>query len=779
MHALRVLEFHKIIVKLVDQCETELGRHQAHHLKPIFQSDQVWAQLALTKEASDFLERATVPTLAPVKDLRQPVNESGKGKTLSGEQLIRLANALKAMREQNAAVHRYKEQVPKLWSIARELPSLGRLEEKLFKCIDSGGEVLDAASSELAKIRQRKKQAAQKVVSQIQSYTIGSVRELLSDPIYTIRDGRYVIPLKAENRGKIKGIVHGTSASGQTLYLEPDTVLELTGKLTEIEIAEKAEIIRILTNLSKEVGLDAKSIVVGIEYVADLDVLYAKARLGASMNATIPLQSKESTIEIKVGRHPLLDPVKAVPLTLGIGHDFDVLLLTGPNTGGKTVSIKTVGLFVLMIQSGMMVPAAEVRAGCFSQVWADIGDEQSLEQSLSTFSGHIKNISCAFQKLKSGALVLLDEIGAGTDPAEGAALAKAVLFTLQQQGAKVVSSSHYGELKLFSHETPRFKNAAMEFDLKNLSPTYHLLMGETGTSYALKIAEKCGISKDIVELASSYQSTEHTELSKILEKLQLAQKQARVAQSKADSLAARLKIAEEKAHEKFEEAKEAKRVAKVEVKKDVQTVLRELRLEAEGVFKELRSGAGAKESQSARKKLKTIQERGAVLGSTLAPELEPMPSSGPIQKGSCVLVKEYGQKGTVLEFLKEGLAVVQIGALKVHVPLNELVHVEDVKEISKRPYHHLRKLISTKQENISSELNIRQMRAEDALEKLEKFIDSAVTHDLPSVRIVHGKGTGVLRHMTQTFLRRHPAVKNVQNGSEFEGGDGVTVAYFK
>jgi DNA mismatch repair protein MutS2 len=431
-----------------------------------------------------------------------------------------------------------------------------------------------------------------------------------------------------------------------------------------------------------------------------------------------------------------------------------------------------------MAQSGLLLPAKEVRLGCFTQVWADIGDEQSLQQSLSTFSGHIKNISEALRAVKPGALVLLDEIGAGTDPAEGAALAKAILLNLQKRGARVLASTHYGELKLFAYNAKGFRNAAMEFDLKTLRPTYHLLLDAAGASHGLRIAERYGIPKAVVEEARSYLSGEEQEVARVLASLEQSQRLARRAQSEADRLAARLREVEKEAEKKILQAEEAQRQARTKSKEVLEKLLRELRLESAEVFESLKKNPSSQGIEVSRKKLKEIQERGEEALRSFA---EPAPegsSETQIEPGMLVRVVGYPQNGTVLS-LKNDAALVQIGAVKMVVDLNKLVPVTQETAPPKRALSETHRLAMEKSQTLSSEIHLRQLRVEEAREVLEKFLDDAVLAGLSSVRIVHGKGSGVLRNMVRECLNRHHGVKNYRLGATFEGGSGVTVVELK
>lgn len=780
MHALKVLEFDSIRERLRQHCETGLAEAAADRLAPSFHEDEVWSLLAATREAHELLAKESPPSLGGARDLRAAFDRAAKGGTLGGVELYQAAECLQSMRAMRVFLKGMKDRFPRLSGLVEPIPEAPRLEQTLFESIDPGGDVKDAASPALARLRQKKFATQSRIVERIQSYVSGKARDLLSDPIYTVRDGRYVIPLKAENRGKIKGVVHDTSGSGQTVYLEPDDVLQLGNALREAEAAERDEVERVLAELSAKLAGVAAAAIVGIEGTAEVDLLLAKGRLSFAWSGAPPERRSGHGVSLVDARHPLLDPETAVPLTIDVGFDLSGLLITGPNTGGKTVAIKTVGLCALIAQAGLFPPARASRLGTFTQVWADIGDEQSIAQSLSTFSGHIKNIAEALSGLGRGALVLLDEIGAGTDPAEGAALAKAVLLELQRRGASTLASTHYGELKAFAYNAEGFANAAMEFDSKTLRPTYRLLMGAPGASHALRIAERYGIPSSVIESARANLGSDHQDVAAMLEKLELAQRQARLAQSEADRRAAELRKAQAEAERKLEEAKEARRTANEKGRAEIEAELREIRLEAERLFDAMkRADVDQPAIERLRSELKTLQSAGVDLSEKYAAETpDASESSGrSLERGAAVRVKGYAQSGTLLDLPGEGQAKVQMGALKLTVPL-EALSVAPTSPATLRPKAR-HNLGLQKAMSAQTEIHLRAMRAEDALADLERFLDDSLLAGIDQVRIVHGKGEGILRKLTRDYLRKHPHVASFREGEPAEGGQGVTVAVLK
>lgn len=776
MHALKVLEYDEIKNGLVKFCETALGAELASKLSPVFDPGKVWELLELTGEAHDALAKHHVPSLGSIRDLRPSLKVASKGGVLGGQELIAIGDALSAMRGLKSFLVTRKADMVRLSPFAEALPENKRVEEALFDSLEPDGSLKDSASTTLSSLRQKKKTTTARIQERIQSYTTGKTRELLSDPIYTVRDGRYVIPLKAENRGKIRGIVHDTSASGQTIFLEPEDVLQLGNTLREIQAGERTEETKILTQLSAKVGTIASEAIGGLEAAGQVDLALSKARLGYAMKGTMPVQQSEAWIHIQGGKHPLLDPEITIPLDIAVGKGSSVLI-TGPNTGGKTVAIKTVGLFVLMAQSGLMPPALDIKFGPFSQVWADIGDEQSLEQSLSTFSGHIKNIAEALRTLKKGALILLDEVGAGTDPAEGAALAQAILLEMSNRGGAILASTHYGELKAFAYNTSGFQNAAMEFDPKTLRPTYRLMMGAPGASQALRIAERYGIPKGIVEAARENLGVQAQDVAVMMEQLELSQRRARIAQSEADRRADELRKAEARATRKLEEADEIRKNVHAKANEVIEAALREIRLEAAKLFDELKNTTeNQKRREEVRKQLNELQ----VVGRDFADEFLPRKADSKrgaqsFDVGSTVRIEGYSQTGVVMEAAKGGKILVQMGAMKISVATSNLSPVNATpSSVKPRSSIQLSKAIQA-----TTELHLRHMRAEEAIRDLEKFIDDAMLAGVPSVRIIHGKGEGILRKITQDYLKKHPGVSTFRDGEPGEGGHGATVVYFK
>ena len=776
VRALRILEFQTIRDRLVLCCQTEMGRVVAESIMPEFEEGPVWILIEQTLEAFDLLGVSPPPSLNGVFDVRNPMKLAAKGSQLPGDQLYRTGTALAAT--QLFKTYLESVQTTHLAGFGAGLFPDAKLEGELLYSLDSDGSVLDQASLVLAQIRGKKRGAQQKILERISAYTTGKYRDLLSDPIYTMRDGRYVIPLKADHKGKIKGIVHDTSSTGSTVFLEPEDVLNAANAARLLEAQEKEEEKRILKILSEKVGRVADDIISSVTQLGELDLIFGKARLGSEMRAGVPEKVKGHYLEIKGGRHPLLDKDKVVPLDIELGAGSSVVI-TGPNTGGKTVAIKAVGLFVAMLQCGMLPPAYHCKFGHFSQIWADIGDEQSLEQSLSTFSAHLKNIASALNNLKPGALILLDEVGAGTDPAEGAALARAFLLEFHENKATVLASTHYGELKAFAFSTEGFRNASMEFDSKSLKPTYRLILGAAGASQALKIAERYGIDRRIIARAEEGLSEQHKDMAEMLQNLEGAQKQARNAQSEAGRRTAELRELEAKATQKLREAEDMRKRANERAHDAIESTLREIRIQADDIIEDLKKQGTKQESiQRARVDLKALDDIGRGVSSKFRSKEKPLESSEKhvFKQGDNVQVIGMQQNGVLLEDVVGRDVMVQLGALKMKIDVRKLLptEVKPVTVTSDRSRNSLARTMNAK-----TEISLRNMRAEEAIRLLEQFIDDSLLGNVPWARVVHGKGEGILRQITQEFLKKHKDVKSFRDGDATEGGQGVTVVTFK
>jgi DNA mismatch repair protein MutS2 len=769
LRALKILDFQLIRNRLEAWCESAMGSEIALSLQPSFAEQEIWEQLDQTAEAFDLLGTNPPPNINGVHDVRGPLKLASKGAMLGGSEIYQIGYAHSAIRTMREYLE--KAQTKKIAFVGLE--SDPKIEREILFAFESDGSIKDEASPALGELRRKKRTAQARIIERIQAHTSGPNRDLLSDPIYTVRQGRYVIPLKAEYKGRIKGIIHDTSATGSTIFLEPDDVLNAANAARQIETQEREEEKRLLTLFSRKVGNIATITIGALTELGKVDITFAKARLGAEMRAQVPIRISGHHIEVKSGRHPLLDPNSVIPTDIELGGEQSVLI-TGPNTGGKTVAIKAVGLFVAMMQSGLLPPALHCRFGHFTQLWADIGDEQSIEQSLSTFSAHLKNIASALNNLKPGALILLDEIGAGTDPAEGAALAQSILLEFQSKGGTVLASTHYGELKAFAFSTEGFINASMEFDQKTLRPTYRLILGAAGASQALRIAERYGIQPHVVERAKEGLSTQQRDVAEMLQNLENAQKQARAAQSEADRKLSELKQLEAVAERKLQDAEDIRKRANERAKDAIDSELRNIRIEAEELFEQVKKGKGT--VQDAREKIRAIDHKGKHLAKPFQPKKTVESTQVALKKGDHVSVLGFQQNGVLLEDPSGREVLVQMGIAKMKIDIRKLIPTGANPTQATSNKH---KLSLNKTMNARTEITLRHKRAEEAIQELERFIDDALLGNVPWVRIVHGKGEGVLRQVTQEFLRKHKDVKSVRDGDATEGGQGVTIATFK
>lgn len=781
---LRKLEYEKIREMLAAECSSSLGRQVAEALEPGTDSQQIhdWQQ--------ETTEGVTVRRLEPniplggITDLSRQVRKAQIGGMLEPEEFLQLLDVLKACRR---IAHFFLErkktyETPRLEWWAGQLTLLPELEREIDDIIAPEAAVRDTASSELLTARRKINTLKNRIKERLEHIVRSeSSQKYLQDALVTIRNDRYVVPVKQEYRSHIPGIVHDQSASGATLFIEPMAVVEMNNDLRKAYSTERDEVNRILLELSGKVTPYTEDLQYNLQVLARIDFIFAKARLSEKMNAVEPILKTTPELSIRKGRHPLIPAKQVVPLTISLGQDFDSVVITGPNTGGKTVTLKTVGLFVLMAQSGLHIPA-EVGSemGLFRSVYADIGDEQSIEQSLSTFSSHMTNIVRILQEVDGDSLVLLDELGAGTDPSEGAALAISILDDILHHGGKIIATTHYSELKAYAFNEPRVQNASVEFDVETLRPTYRLLLGVPGKSNAFEIARKLGIQDHIIENAHSLISQEEQDVAGLIASLEtnnvLAEQKRQEAEDKLLEIQAQLKALEEERAALTASADKIRRNAQAQAL----DIVREARQESEEILRELRkmhmdSAKAQTEAQEKRKRLSEKEEK-------LAAQVNKGPKViankvTKVKVGEEVYVPKFTQHGTVLTLPdKNGNLQLQIGIMKVNVNLEELQQSAKQKETGKTMVH---KISSGKTETIKSELDLRGLLVEEALDKVDKYLDDAYLSSLASVRIIHGKGTGVLRSAVREQLKHHCHVASYRFGAFNEGGDGVTVVELK
>lgn len=783
--ALKTLEFHKVREQVASFCTNSIGKQAIDELVPETDYDTVVELLEEMDEGLAILRvKGNVP-LGGIFDVRPHARRSQIGGMLSPMELMEIASTIRASRILRNFIEDIESEntieIPHFIERKEQMPVLTALQHEINDCIDDNGTVLDSASPALRSIRQSLRSEESKVRQKLESLTRGSnATKMLSDAIITIRNDRFVIPVKQEYRSHYGGIVHDQSASGQTLFIEPDAVIQANNEVQRLKVKEKAEIERILSELTLKVQEVGHEIFVLVQLLGELDVILAKGKYGQANKCTMPKMNKEGYTRLVRARHPLLPIEEAVANTIEFGRDVTAIVITGPNTGGKTVTLKTVGLCTIMAQCGLPVPALDgSELAVFEQIFADIGDEQSIEQSLSTFSSHMVNIVDILSKFNEKSLILFDELGAGTDPQEGAALAIAILDETVDRGARVMATSHYPELKAYGYNRPSVVNASVEFDIETLSPTYRLLIGVPGRSNAFEISKRLGLSSNVIDHAKSFTGTDRHEVESMIASLEESRLRSEReadeahllledAQKIRAELEERLRIYDEKKENLEKKAKDKARKIVDEAKKEAESIIAELRKMKEN------AALSVKEHEliDAKKRLDNAApiDNNKVLQKAVAARERKQN----LQVGDEVKVLSYGQKGTLLQ--KTGNEwVVQIGILKMKLPESDLEYVKPEKEQATRPMMNVKNRNSI----VKLELDLRGERYEEALIRTEKYLDDALLANYPRVSIIHGKGTGALRQGIQNFLKNHKRVKSYRYGEAGEGGFGVTVVELK
>lgn len=773
---LETLEFVKIREMLAARCETPLGVELALNLRPATDPEVVRAWQEETAEAEKVL-RQSAPPLSSVRDLRPLLERARAGGRLSGLELGHIGAVLAAVRAFSRFSGRLGSEFPRWKEIAKDLTPMPDLEEALSRSIGPDGSVLDSASPALARIRQERRVQEARLKEKLEGFLRDPAwQNLLQDLVITQRNNRYVLLVKQEHRHRFPGIVHGQSASGATLFIEPLPVVELNNRLRLLEDQEEEEVIRILTHLTEEVARRREPLCRSLEALGRLDFLLAKARLAADQEAVAPAFNPDGRIRLRAARHPLLPREKVVPVDVELGTEFDILVVTGPNTGGKTVSLKTVGLLVLMAQAGLFLPAGYgSEVSVFAGVYADIGDEQSIEQSLSTFSSHMKNIASFLRELELPALVLLDEIGAGTDPAEGAALAQGILEYLRERGAKAMVTTHLGELKLYAHRTPRAANAAVEFDSVRLLPTYRLLLGLPGRSNALEIAETLGCPKPVVEKAREMLGRDHKELGSLLAELERETREYRRLREEAARKLEELAKEAEALRRRAEEEERKRERLLLEARQEARSLVRRAQAEVKAIVRELR----ARLDEEGRRAADRVAQKAQEELRRLVPEAEepvqvanaPMATAEP---GQWVWVPRLGQQGQILALHGNREAEVLVGSMKLRLPTAELEALAEPGP-ERKAAKTAGSVFVQADTQISPSIMVRGLTAEEAVARVDKYLDEAVLAGLSTVVVIHGKGEGILRRVIHEYLKNHPRVKDYRLGNPGEGGAGVTV----
>ena len=788
---LTTLEYTKIIDLLTEKSDSEPGKKLCRELVPSTDLSAIRTAQRETKDALARLFRIGSTSFGSNRDLGFSIRSLEIGSSLSMSELLKLASFLDNVSRIKTYGKKEREDLPNdsLDAYFEGLTPMTQLANEINRCILSEEEMADDASPKLKSIRRSKLSTNEKIHSQLTSMVNGAYRTFLQDAVITMRDNRYCIPVKAEYKSQVSGMVHDQSSTGSTFFIEPAAVVNLNNQLKELDLQEQEEIEVILGDLSSQAAVHTSELAADQKIMTTLDFIFAKAKLAMEQNATEPIFNTEHYIQIRKGRHPLLDKKKAVPIDVRLGKDFDLLVITGPNTGGKTVSLKTVGLFTLMGQAGLHIPALDrSELSIFSEVYADIGDEQSIEQSLSTFSSHMTRVVHILQHADADSLCLFDELGAGTDPTEGAALAIAILNYLHDRGIRTMATTHYSELKIYALSTNFVENACCEFDVETLRPTYRLLIGIPGQSNAFAISSKLGLSDEIIHAAKEQISKEDESFEDVIADLEQSRVTIEKEQQEIAEYKERIRTLQEQLQKKNEKIDQAKDKILRDANEKARAILQEAKDVADETIRDFnKAGASAdiKELEKKRQKVRDkINEKNGklALGNTQKkPADQKTVDPKKLKKGDSVKIISMNLKGIVNTLPDaRGNLFVQCGIMRMQTNVNDLVPVkEETITAPALQRTNTGKLKMSKSFSVSSEINLLGCTVDEAIAKLDKYLDDAYLAHLPSVRVVHGKGTGALRSAVQSHLKRLKYVKEYRLGEYGEGDAGVTIVTFK
>ena len=781
------LELDRVLEQLADCAGSADGKERCRKLRPSSDLDEVCSMLEQTTAASDLCTRKGNPSFSGVCDVSASLERADRGGALQPKELLQIAGVLRSARSVKAYIS--EDDAPSvLTPLFHALFPNKYLEDRIHNAILSEDEIADMASPELADIRRHMRVQSSKIKDSLQKIiSSAAYSKFLRDPIITIRQGRYVVPVKAECKNDVPGLVHDVSSSGSTYFVEPMSAVNANNALRELELKEQKEIERILAALSAEAAAHREDIALNFDILVDLDVVFAKAKLGYRMKAWAPLMNKDGQIELRNARHPLIDQQKVVPISLRLGTDFDTMIITGPNTGGKTVTLKTVGLLTLMAECGLHIPAGDgSRLSVFDAILADIGDEQSIAQSLSTFSSHMRTIVDVVAQCDDRTLVLFDELGAGTDPAEGAALAMAIIEFCRKMGSRVVATTHYAELKLYAMRTSGVVNASCEFDVETLRPTYKLLIGIPGKSNAFAISRKLGLSEEILNAANNFVGKNDKDFEDVLSQLEEQRQQMEQARVEAERLRLETSKIKEQSEEYHAQLRKEKERAMETARREAESIIEEARRTADAAVQELKAikkqladsadTTGINQRQSELRR--SLNEAQSNIRAS-QPERERPAATRAIMIGDTVELLKLGTKASVLAINKDGTYQLQAGILKLTAKIDEIYLLEQenpYKEKHTRPAHSGREMKMT---TLSSEIDLRGMDTIEAVCVMERYLDEAMRSNLQTVRIIHGKGTGAVRAAVHQALKKNKFVKKFRLGLYGEGEDGVTIAEFR
>lgn len=786
---LKALELDRVLEMLAREATCDDAKELALKLKPVNDIDEAQLLLSQTEDAYSLLARFGAPSFSGLKNVNNALSRAAAGGELNTSELLAIAGTLRAVRSLYEWYGHFSSVRTNLDFFFEGITVNKYLEAKIFSVIISEDEISDKASDELFEIRRKKRAKANSIREKLDGIIHSAhYQKFLQEPIVTQRNGRYVVPVKSENRADVPGLVHDMSASGATVFIEPVSVVDANNEIKILESREREEIRRILFELSTEAGSFSESIKSSYDSAVMLNLIFAKAHLAEKMKASMPLLNKEGIIELNKARHPLLNPETVVPTDIMLGGEFDTLVITGPNTGGKTVAIKTLGLLTLMAECGLLIPAGvDSKIAVFKNVLVDVGDEQSIEQSLSTFSSHIVNIIDIMKQAGDNSLVLIDELGSGTDPIEGAALAVSIIEYLRAKGARIAATTHYAELKAYALETEGVSNGSCEFDVNTLRPTYKLLIGVPGRSNAFAISERLGMDKSVVEEAKKIVGNENRSFEAVLEsldatrlELEKEKERAEKAVQAADRMRSKAqsekdKIAQLKANELEKAKREAEKIINSAKRQSADFLLKleQLKKEAEN----------SNATEVARKTRREIKNRLGEMQEIIDPrELaenwdEDYKLPRPVVKGDAVIIRGIGE-GEVLEVGREKV-LVQSGIFKTRVKMGDLMLTEKKKKPKPVSQRSVYRTTSRADADVTTELDLRGQTVDEALMNLGLFIDKCVLNNIPEIRIIHGKGTGALRSAVTQELRHHPNIKAFRLGVYGEGENGVTIAELK
>ena len=784
---LKVLEYNKIIEMLKAQANSQMAKERLAALLPETEIHRIREGLAETSEAVSVIVKKGALPLGEIYDINSALHFARKGGTLTMRQLLQLLYNMKVTGNVITFLKSDLEYLPIIMGMSEVLVAFPKLAERIDRSILSEDEMADSASPELRNIRRsiaRQNEAIRSKMNQILSSSDN--KTFLQEAIVTMRDGRYVVPVKAEHRAKMPGIIHDQSASGATIFIEPQVIVNLNNELRELELAEKAEIERILAELSSAAAEHFHDLINNQKILIELDIIFAKGKLSCKMQAEETSINEEGFLDLRLARHPLIDSKKVVPINLSIGKEYQTLVITGPNTGGKTVTLKTAGLLAMMAQSGLHIPAAATSSlPIYREIFADIGDEQSIEQSLSTFSSHMKNTVYLVEKAGRGTLVLLDELGAGTDPTEGAALAIAILERLAAQGAQTIATTHYNELKKYALSTEGVENASMEFNVQTLSPTYRLSIGVPGKSNAFEISKKLGLPGEIIDRANQLIEKGDIAFEEVISAIENDKRKAQEERDEAVRLADELKKQKEELEKRQRELEKRESKVLKDAREEARAIIKEARETASDVQKELKELAKVQSLGERTKRLEKSKRRIKESENRYADGLERPVNANPVtaeelQVGDRVKILTLDQNGEVLTLPDEkGDLTVKVGIMKINVNVSDLMLIIDGTKKKKPRAGGYGNLYRKKAQTISMSVNVQGQNLEDALMNVDKYIDDAYMAGLKEVTVIHGNGTGVLKEGLRRSFKKHKLVASYRKGGYDEGGDGVTIVKLK